>query len=152
MLKETDNDIPKMEKTTVSVGWNPFFFHWGLWRHPLLHQMFIFCGVGVKVTSWNPWLVSIPRTRRLSVRTILKAILYRSEQNKRQEKLNSVLQGASIVCASSYIPPTEQMLRSFETAASGKNRRTGIVLLNPLHEMHWWSLAENGQKIGKVSQ
>lgn len=38
------------------------------------------------------------------------------------------------------------MFRSFDTAASGKNRRTGIVLLNPLHEMHWWSLEENRQK------
>lgn len=27
-----------------------------------------------EITSWNPWLVSIPRTKRLSVRTILKAM------------------------------------------------------------------------------
>lgn len=40
------------------------------------------------ITSWNPWLVSISRTRRLSVRTILKAILYRSVQKAQQDILS----------------------------------------------------------------
>lgn len=31
---------------------------------------------------------------------------------------------------------------SFETAASGKNKRTGIVLLRPLQAMQGWSLVE----------
>lgn len=38
------------------------------------------------------------------------------------------------------VPPTEDMLPSFETTASGKNRRIGMVLLRLPHEMQGWSL------------
>lgn len=40
------------------------------------------------------------------------------------------------------VPPAEQMFPSFETTASGKNKRTGIVLLRPLHAMQGWSLVD----------
>lgn len=40
------------------------------------------------------------------------------------------------------IPPAEQMLASFETTASGKNKRTGTVFLRPLQAMQGWSLVD----------
>lgn len=59
------------------------FFLYTIWANMFNHH----CLAG-HITSWNPWLVSIPRTRRLSVRTILKAKWYRSEQVKQQNILS----------------------------------------------------------------
>lgn len=47
-----------------------------------------------------------------------------------------------VVLPNHGVPPVELMLPSFETAASGKNRRTGMVLLRPLQAMQGLSLVD----------